>query len=537
MDKTPLIDDVLGRKRAKVFLFTRPRRFGKSLNLSMLDAYLNMDRSGNDWFDGLAITELRRNDSDKNSCPVVFIDLKDLGDGSIEDFVLKMRFKLRILYSRYAYLKDSDRLNDSIREMFRDMLEQNADITQSLNLLIMALGIHHGRRVVLLVDGYDNAVNNARTDIKDSNGDTDRRKILNFIRSLLSPAIKGNEHLDFAVLTGVTKIGKETIFSGLNNIMVDSVFDVNFDESFGFIPSEVQKLCSDQGRPDKFEEARKWYDGYRFGNAEVYNPWSLLNYVYSDFSPGMYWAGISGNDIIDNLMDGLDPGVFEEFEILIKGGGIREILSETVEYADITDGNDRGDLFSVLVVSGYLRAVPTEDVGEYRLSIPNLEMFMVFRERFLKRMGGTGKRIRTFEKAIVSQDDSTISESLRSLVISIDPKVMSHEHAYEIFCIALMMHLEGPYEITNELHKGKGYCDILLKSNRVGLPHIVIELKRRKEGDPDPTALAISGLNRIRDMIYTHMLTGRAILYGVAFDGTETSVCSDTIALRPIDAI
>ena len=311
-----------------------------------------------------------------------------------------MRFKLRILYSNYPYLRNSDRLNDSLVRMFNDVYEQNdgADITQSLNLLVMALSIHCGRKVVLLIDEYDNAVNNARTDIKDENGDTDRRKILDFIRSLLSPVIKGNDYLHFAVLIGVTKIGKENIFSGLNNLTIDSVFDVNFDEAFGFSPAEVQKMCTDYGRADKFEEARRWYDGYRFGNADVYNPWSLLNYINSGFSPRTYWAGTSGNDIIDKLMDGSDYEVFGEFETLIKGGEVRESLSEIVEYADVASGGDSGDLFSILVVSGYLRAVPTEDIGEYDLSIPNLEMSMVFRERFLKRMGTTGKRIRTLER-------------------------------------------------------------------------------------------------------------------------------------------
>ena len=400
VDKTPLIDGVLGKKKSKVLLFTRPRRFGKSLNLSMLDAYLNIEYSGNDWFEGLSISDLRHDDPEKNSHPVIYIDLKDLGDGSYKDFILKMRFKLRILYSNYPYLRNSDRLNDSLVRMFNDVYEQNdgADITQSLNLLVMALSIHCGRKVVLLIDEYDNAVNNARTDIKDENGDTDRRKILDFIRSLLSPVIKGNDYLHFAVLIGVTKIGKESIFSGLNNLTIDSVFDVNFDEAFGFSPAEVQKMCTDYGRADKFEEARRWYDGYRFGNADVYNPWSLLNYINSGFSPRTYWAGTSGNDIIDKLMDGSDYEVFGEFETLIKGGEVRESLSEIVEYADVASGGDSGDLFSILVVSGYLRAVPTEDIGEYDLSIPNLEMSMVFRERFLKRMGTTGKRIRTLER-------------------------------------------------------------------------------------------------------------------------------------------
>lgn len=418
------------------------------------------------------------------------------------------------------------------------MYEQNegTDITQSLNLLMMALGTHCSRRVVLLIDEYDNAVNNARIDIEDENGDTDRRKILEFMKSLLSPALKGNECLRFAVLTGVTRIGKESIFSGLNNLTIDGVFDVNFDEAFGFSPAEVQKMCSDYGRPDKYEEARKWYDGYRFGNADVCNPWNLLNYVYSDFSPRAYWAGTSSNDIIDRLMDGSDHRVLDEFGILIKGGRIRTVLSETVEYVDVEDRGDSGDLFSVPVMSGYLRAVPTGDAGEYFLSIPNLEMSLVFKERFLKRMGTAGRRIRTLEKAIVSQNESEMSESLRDLVMSIDPKVMSHEHAYEIFCIALMLHFEGPYDIMNELHKGRGYCDILLKSNRVDLPHILIELKRRSDGDPDTSVLAESGPNQIHDRIYTHMLTGRAVLYGVAFDGAKASVRSDAVTLRLMES-
>ena len=302
-------------------------------------------------------------------------------------------------------------------------------------------------------------------------------------------------------------------------------------EAFGFTAEDVKGICKDYGHSERYEEARQWYDGYRFGTVDVYNPWSILNYIDSGFEPKSYWAGTSGNDIIDNLMDDLSADVFDNLEKIIKGEEVSQVLSDTVVYEDILHGGDASDLFSVMAMSGYLRAVSTGKVDEYDLSIPNLEVSKVFKDMFVRRMGVSGKRVRDLEKSLITRDPDRVSDLLESFVMSIDPKVMSHEHAYEILCIGLLMHLEGPYEVSNEIHQGKGYCDILLKSNVRSYPHALIELKRWRENDPGIDVLADGGLKQIHDKAYTHRLEGTVLLYGIAFRGTDVAVKSETITL------
>lgn len=530
VDKSALIDKILGMNGIEVFLFTRPRRFGKSINLSMLDAYLSNEYKGNTWFDGLDISRIRPDDADKNSNIVVYLDMKDLGDGTYTDFLKKMSMKIRFLYAKYSYLLKTDKVDRSIVSAFSDIYEQNedADMTQALNVLVAMLGIHHNQDVIVLIDEYDNAVNHSSG--TEEKKPSDRRKILDFVKSFLSPILKGNDHIRFAVLTGIMRIGKESIFSGLNNLLVDNVFKPKFDEYFGFTTSEVKALCDDYGHPEKFDEARYWYDGYRFGGAEVYNPWSILNYMFMDFLPGTYWAGTSGNDIISRMLNGLDADLYTKIEKLSKHEHLVEHIDETIVYSDLTEGSK--DLIPVMVMSGYLTAVRTDEPDYYEISIPNREMEAVFRNKFDEQLGSTGTRIRELEKAVIHGDREGLAEALKSFAMSIDPKIMSHEHSYEILCISLLMHLEGPYEVQNEIHRGKGYCDILLKSNDRSLPHCLIELKRWKPGDPDDDALAESGLRQIHDKAYTHMLNGTVILYGIAFHGTDATVHSETVTLR-----
>lgn len=524
VDKSWLVDRIVGRGK-EVFLFTRPRRFGKSLNLSMLDAYLNREYAGNTWFDGLEISRIRPDDPEKNANTVVYLDLKDVGDGTYEDFLRKIELSIAMMYDCFSYLVDSD-VCGPMKKRFMDIYDQSedADYSQALQILIFLLGKHHGSKVIVLIDEYDNAMNNARDDVN-------RKRILDFLRSLLGGALKGNEFLKFAVVTGVMKVGRESIFSGLNNLYTNSVFSTEFDEAFGFTGEEVRKLCEYYGHPDRFDEARMWYDGYRFGDADVYNPWSILNYVSEGFRPGPYWASTSGNDIIENLVDGLGTDIYEDFRKIVAGDGVTKHISDTVVYSDISDGGEARDLFSVMIMSGYLSAIPTGEVGEYRLRIPNKEVSGVFEDRFLRRMGRTGQRIRELAKAVVSGDAVAVADSFGGLAMSIDPKVMSHEHAYEILCISLLMYLEGPYRILNEIHAGNGYCDILLESRRSNLPHVLLELKRKRNDGGDVDALAESGLKQIHEKSYTRPLSGRVLLYGIAFDGSKAAVKTESVVL------
>ncbi len=532
VDKSKFIDDVL-KRGAEVFLFTRPRRFGKSLNLSMLDAYLSEDYPDNDWFDDLDVSVMRPDDPEKNSNPVIHLDMKCLGDGTFGQFIYLFRDRMVKLYLSTLDFENADEIRRDPGVLF-PALETDEGLTKLMTSLTDLMGEVRRRRnkkVILLIDEYDDAANKADDELSADGKKTNRRRILDFLGTSLGSALKGNDDLRFAVLTGVMRIGKESIFSGLNNFMVDTVFDSKFSEAFGFTAEDVKGICKDYGHSERYEEARQWYDGYRFGKADVYNPWSILNYIDSGFEPKSYWAGTSGNDIIDNLMDDLSADVFDNLEMIVKGEEVSQVLSDTVVYEDILHGGDAGDLFSVMAMSGYLRAVPTGNANEFDLSIPNLEVSRVFKDMFVRRMGVSGKRVRDLEKSLISGDPDRVSDLLESFVMSIDPKVMSHEHAYEILCIGLLMHLEGPYEVSNEIHQGKGYCDILLKSTVRSYPHAIIELKRWRENDPGIDVLADGGLKQIHDKAYTHRLEGTVLLYGIAFRGTDVAVKSETITL------
>ena len=271
--------------------------------------------------------------------------MKGLGAGTYDDFLKQMSSRMSVLYREFMYLEDSDRLDSKSRQEFMGIYMENgdADLGASLFMLLRMLYAYHGRKVVLLIDEYDSSVNDARTE-------DDRRRILDFMKQFLGGALKGNEALRFAVVTGVLQIAKESIFSGLNNLVVNNVFSRESDEMFGFTASEVQAICEDYGHPEKYPEAKEWYDGYRFGNAEIYNPWSVLSYVKLGFVPGTYWAGTSGNSIVPDLVDRADRETRESLRILAEGGSIRWPVEPMVTFADL--GVDGGAIWSVMVMSG-----------------------------------------------------------------------------------------------------------------------------------------------------------------------------------------
>lgn len=297
IDRTMLASEILDA-RLKATLIVRPRRFGKSVNLSMLDAYLNLEYAGNHWFDGLRISDARPDDPDKNAYPVIYLDLRTVECGSVEGFIASMRMLMSDMYRRLSYLRDDGTLQEVERTYFDDILNGRSSVIglkSSLRYLSDMMCSHHGKGTVILIDEYDNPVNNAADQ-------TVRRGILDFLSMFLSGALKGNESLGFAVVTGILQISKESMFPGLNNITVNNIFDTRFDEMYGFTADEVRGLCSAYGQPERFEEARRWYDGYRFGNAEVYNPWSIMNYVQSGFVAEPYWINTSRNEMIRDLL-------------------------------------------------------------------------------------------------------------------------------------------------------------------------------------------------------------------------------------------
>ena len=523
VDKSALIDDILSRRLTGVFLFTRPRRFGKSVNLSMLDAYLNIKYKENSWFDDLRISDMRPDDPEKNSRPVIVLDMKELGTDSMDVFTEDLRFSIAEVCKRFPELASSEKQDPDDMELFRSFKSMSSGtevLRRSLRLITRMLEVEYGVKPVLLIDEYDSPINN-------SYGKPFQHDILNVVRDMMSSVLKGNDTLWFGVVTGVMQIAKESIFSGLNNLTVNSILSRDMDERFGFTPDEVEGICRVYGHPEKYPEAREWYDGYRFGDAEIYNPWSILNYVSNGFTPGAYWAGTSGNSVVDDLLSSPDRKTHDDLMVLGRGGSVEATIDPGQTFTDISSGTP--GVYGVLAMSGYLRAVPSG--GGYSLSIPNREMYGVFGDAVVSRLGGTGMvpALRSLSKALLSGDEDEAGRCIGDLLKdAVSSRVLDDEHSYQAFLAGLLMNLYGCYSVTADHESGEGYHDIRLERIRGDGPNVVIELKRARRGE-DPRQLAEDALGQIVERGYAHGLKGRTILYGIAFESKTPTVVSRTI--------
>ena len=519
VDKTVLIEDIVTSRTTKVFLFTRPRRFGKSLNMSMLDAFFNKEYKGNTWFDGLKISDSERYSSEKNRYPVILISLKGLESKDYATFIDEFRARIVDVFAKYDYLLDSD-LNRNLLEVFRRNSEgksSETDLKNSLMNLTRLLEAYHHEKVIVLIDEYDNP-------IQHSFGKDSQEKIIDFMRGLMTNALKTNESLKFGVVTGVMQIAKESIFSGLNNLYVNNVLSEDFDECYGFTESEVRELLTYYGHPEKFEECKEWYDGYRFGNLEVYNPWSVINYVNERFKPAAYWGGTSGNDIIETLIRNADDDTWKQLTDLGNGKTINSMIRTTVTMNDIKGSG--ADIYSVLVMSGYLNAVPDEE-EEYSLSIPNNEMRRVYAEMMSKELNdGADVQFRKVFNAMKEGDVQKVEKTLFDLLDKNIPFfAISKESDYQKILAVSAMCTQGKYITTMESESGNGRVDIKMTSKDVRCPHITMELKKTESGSPDVWQTEAEGaLQQIKDRKYHNGLTGRILLYGICFHGKEAKV-------------
>lgn len=524
VDKTELIEQILDSPGTEVFQFTRPRRFGKSLNLSMLDAFLNVRYQRNRWFDGLRISEREDLLVHKNSSPVIYFDFKDLDSGSYEGFIQGMRNKMADLYGMNA--ESFSNAQSKPKTDFDSIMNKSSDIDtlcRSLLYLARSMEIRYGKKVILLLDEYDNPIQNAY-------GENDFERILDFMRIMLGSVLKGNESLGFAVMTGVLQISKESIFSGLNNLYVNNIFSKASDEMFGFTPSEVQRLCEDYGHPERYEEAREWYDGYVFGDAEIYNPWSLLSYVKNGMDPKAYWTGTSGNSIIKDLMSRTDINTTDNLRILASGGAIRQKVDPTVVYGDIH--SNRSAIYSIMAMSGYLKAIPREN--HHELSIPNKEIYGVFADMMSANLIEGSSALEMFTDAVVGHDVETMSRTLYDMISeSVGFKVLDNEHSYQAFITGMLLYLSGRYDVTADMESGNGFYDIRMQPRREGDINIVLELKRRKRSDGRKTVdkLAMEAIDQIKGKDYYHGMRGNTILYGIAFDSKLPYIVSERLNL------
>ena len=528
VDKTRLIPEILGRRLTQTYLFTRPRRFGKSLNMSMLNAFFNMKYKGNGWFEGLEVDKHRDLDVHKNAYPVVKIDFNSLP--CYEYGIFQAGFSLLVsrVLQNFSYLEKSEKLqgNKSLKAFERLMSRESDDteVQEGIRILCELLTEHHGVKPIILIDEYDKPINS--TFDREHHG-----KILDYLRGFYSATLKGNENMTLAVLTGVMQVAKESIFSGLNNLYVNNVLSEDFDECFGYTDKELKELLEHYERPDKYEECKEWYDGYRFGNAEVYNPWSVNNYVKSRFKPDVYWGNTSSNDIIMTLMDFAGQDTYEELTALGNGGTVLKDLRPAIPTRDLLKRKD--SVYSIMVMAGYLNARPEED--GYALSIPNKEVYKVFYDAMMYHMETpVSVQFRMLFRGLENGDVKKVEDNAFSILAENFKAVqLKDEGDYQLIIAGAAMGMLGRYTVSVEMEAGNGRADMIMRKNRPEYPNIVVEFKRSVSDDPDDWKKeAEEGLEQIKRKGYHRGLEGKTLLYGVCFRNKKAKAVIETVSRR-----
>lgn len=529
MDKTKLIEQLV-ETGGKVTLFTRPRRFGKTLNMSMLRAFFEAG-ADTTLFDGLYIA------GNKEICeqymgkyPVIFLSLKSVEGLSYEDARYRITELAGREAQRFSFLSESDKLSDNEKEQYQAIvalhngkysMDENI-LTSSIYILSHLLHRHYGQKTVILIDEYDVPLDKAF-----QNGYY--REMVSLIRGLFGMALKTNDSLQFAVLTGCLRISKESIFTGFNNFEVLSVLNVPYDESFGFTDNEVEKLLDDYTFSDHYPEVKEWYDGYHFGNTDIYCPWDVIRYCKSlcadpNAMPEDFWSNSSGNAIVRRFIDKADVQTKNEIERLIAGEYIEKEISLELTYDELDKNIE--NLWSVLFTTGYLTHQGRTESGKYRLTIPNREIKNLFikkiREWFSDVSRNDGKKLEEFSNAFLEKDPEKIEQIFGDYLwntISIRDTAAAKEKK-ENFYHGILLGLLG-YKATwltkSNAESGTGYSDILVEvpDNRTG---IVIELKYAENGDMD--AACAKALEQIEEKDYVDRLRQDGmrnfIKYGIA---------------------
>ena len=549
VDKTRLIEQLL-LNWSEVTLFTRPRRFGKTLNMSMLKSFFDI---GTDkaLFDGLYISGNKELcDEYMGKYPVIFLSLKGVEgltyEEAFEAFVRIMGKEV----NRVSFLADSDKLTQIEREQYKGLtIMKNGRLAfdkekliSSLQLLSQLLYKHYGKKVVILIDEYDVPLDKAF-----QNGYYN--EMVSLIRGLFGQALKTNEFLQFAVLTGCLRISKESIFTGLNNFKVMSITDSRFDEQFGFTDEEVRKLLSDYGMDSHFDEVKEWYDGYHFGRADVYCPWDVINHADhlrddGDAKPQTYWINSSGNSLVRRLINRADSSTKDEIERLIAGEAIEKVIRQDLTYDEIENSID--NIWSVLFTTGYLTKIgevklPDSESYAYKLVIPNKEVREVFvlqiQEWFKAVVANDNDTMKLLSKAILDKDEAILARQLNivmgRMISILDTKAPDDmkENFYHGLLLGLLRGSNPDWLIKSNRESGDGFSDILIKPENPDLG-IVIEVKYAKEFKGLDAACDVA-MAQIKQKRYDETLRdeGRCdiLAYGIAFCRKRCKVAGEKL--------
>ena len=531
VDKTLLIKDFLD-ERAKVSLFTRPRRFGKTLNMDMLRVFFERTTENTfAYFKDKKIWQCGENYTrHQGHYPVIFLTFKDVKCLNWEDTFQKLRKLISLEYMRHSELEASDALNTYEKQQYRRFAGDTADemdYQMGLQLLSLLLHKHWGQEAVIIIDEYD-------TPIQQGHSCGFYTETVNFMRNFFSGGLKDNPHLAFGFLTGILRVAKESIFSGLNNLKINSILDKRYSEYFGFTAGEVQEMTEYYGASGKYQELCDWYDGYRFGDTDIFNPWSVIGYFNNSCRPKAFWQSTGSNDIICEVLANATPDIMERLEALMKGESFLTHIDTGVIYPQIQQ--DPSSVYSFLLVAGYLKAVScTQTYGEdymCEVALPNKEISFVYSKEILSQLELVIPRSAAIavQDAIYKMDVDTLQKTLEDFLLQ---TISFHDAANETFYHGLILGMcaitDNSYRIVSNREAGEGRFDIQMIPLNPRLPGILIELKagknctERQLEDLAQTALGQINSRRYDTDLQTMGLSSVTKI-GIAFSGKKARI-------------
>jgi len=532
VDKTLLIRDFID-EIPKVSLFTRPRRFGKTLNMDMLRTFFEKtDEDTSVFFKDRAIWSCgMRYRSYQGKYPVIFLTFKDIKFDTWNETVSKLSELLSREYARHMEVAESAQCVEPDRLYFKKVVAMEAnptELTSALLTLSKMLHEHHGTAPIIIIDEYD-------TPIQQGHTCGFYEDVIRFMRNLFSGGLKDNPHLSYGFLTGILRVAQESIFSGLNNLKINSILDSRYSTYFGFTAEEVRQMAAYYNVPEKYTEICEWYDGYRFGKADIFNPWSVINYFGNDCEPRAFWQSTGSNEIIGEVLEQADESIYEHLNELMQGQSFTTYIDTNVIYPAIR--SNPSSIYSFLLMAGYLKALKadTSFSGDYmcEVALPNREIALVYKKEIMEKLGGIVPQSTAIaiQEALYANDVGQFRQGLERLLRQ---SASAFDTVGEIFyhglVLGLCASLDNRYYVTSNRESGDGRYDIQLMPKSPGIPGIIMEFKWEKD-TTDLKPLAVAAIQQIKDRGYDEEMRARGItdivLYGIGFSGKHVEIISE----------
>lgn len=470
VDKTNFIEDVLNEQ---VVLYTRPRRFGKTLNMSMLYYFFSIKEKENSYlFDGLNISKNKDALKYQNKYPTIFISLKEMKSLTFDAQISSFSNVIYELLDKNLEILSSDQLSDTTKDILNKLHNRSScveDLKISLRVITNALYTYYQQKVIVLIDEYD-------VPLQAAYQNNYYEEMVEFLRSVFSSALKTNDALEKGVMTGCLRISKESIFTGLNNFTAYSVLNNISSESFGFTESEVKQLLKDYSLSEKMDEVKEWYDGYQFGNNEIYNPWSTLMYVKNitqdvSFKPISFWANTSGNDLVVKYIQNGDKKLRKEFDLLMNGQSLIKYIKPELTYREMDNINN---IYSFLLLTGYLKVIKDRGENQYELVIPNKEVYEIYKQSFMSYFEDytTSKKNELYQE-LVDGDAKKVNLLLNDILLRSISYFDNQESFYHGFLVGLL----NDYEVVSNKESGNGRFDVCVLPENILGTIVLIECK------------------------------------------------------------